>query len=48
MEKSKEMKALTAMTMRELIRIVNEEEIQREDLVSIIKEGEYFIAVYYG
>ena len=41
------MAALTANTIREIVRTANEEEIKREDIVSLLKENGQFVLVYY-
>lgn len=41
------MTALTANTVRELVRYVNELEIKKNDIVTILKENSQFILVYY-
>lgn len=46
MEK-KLMLALDAATIRGIVRLANEYEIKREDIVSLVKEGDHFVLVYY-
>lgn len=41
------MTALAANTIREIVRTANEEEIKREDIVSLLKENGQFVLVYY-
>lgn len=41
------MAALAANTIREIVRTANEEEIKREDIVSLLKENGQFVLVYY-
>lgn len=41
------MTAMAANTIREIVRIAKEEEIKREDIVSLLKENEQFVLVYY-
>lgn len=41
------MKALTTNTLRELIKEVNELNIKKEDVVSIIKDGGQYYLIYY-
>lgn len=41
------MTAMTANTIREIVRTANEEEIKREDIVSLLKENGQFVLVYY-
>lgn len=50
MEENKEKKvmlAITAKNMRDLVTKTNKEGVQREDIVSILKEGEQFVLTYY-
>jgi len=50
MEESKEKKvmlAITAKNMRDLVGKTNKEGVQKEDIVSILKEGEQFVLTYY-
>lgn len=39
--------AMAANTIREIVRTANEEEIKREDIVSLLKENGQFVLVYY-
>lgn len=41
------MVAMAANTIREIVRTANEEEIKREDIVSLLKENGQFVLVYY-
>ena len=41
------MTAMSADTIREIVRTANEEGIKREDIVSLLKEGGQFVLVYY-
>lgn len=41
------MAALVANTIRGIVRTANEEEIKREDIVSLLKENGQFVLVYY-
>ena len=41
------MLAITAKNMRDLVTKTNKEGVQREDIVSILKEGEQFVLTYY-
>ena len=41
------MTAMAADTIREIVRTANEEGIKREDIVSLLKENEQFVLVYY-
>lgn len=41
------MTAMVANTIREIVRTANEEEIKREDIVSLLKENGQFVLVYY-
>ncbi len=41
------MTAIVADTIREIVRISNEEGIKREDIVSLLKENGQFVLVYY-
>lgn len=43
----KVMAALAAMTIREIVKTANEEEIKRDDIVSLLKENGQFVLVYY-
>ena len=50
MEENKEKKvmlAITAKNMRDLVTKSNKEGVQKEDIVSILKEGEQFVLTYY-
>lgn len=44
----KVMTAFTAPTIRTIIDIANELSIKREDIVTLTKEGDQYILVYYG
>lgn len=41
------MTVLTASTIREIVRTVNKEEIQKDNIVSLLRENGQFILVYY-
>ena len=41
------MTAIAATTIREIVKIANEEGIKREDIVSLLKENSQFVLVYY-
>lgn len=41
------MTAIVADTIREIVRISNEEGIKRENIVSLLKENGQFVLVYY-
>jgi hypothetical protein len=41
------MLAIAAKNMRDLVSKTNKEGVQREDIVSILKEGEQFVLTYY-
>lgn len=41
------MTAIAANTIREIVKIANEEEIKKEDIVSLLKENSQFVLVYY-
>ena len=41
------MTVMAANTIREIVRTANEEEIKREDIVSLLKENSQFVLVYY-
>lgn len=41
------MTAMAANTIREIVRTANEEEVKREDIVSLLKEKGQFVLVYY-
>lgn len=41
------MTAMAANTIREIVRTANEEEVRREDIVSLLKENGQFVLVYY-
>lgn len=50
MEKKKEKRLLTAFagqSMREIVNYANQEGIQREDIVSLTRESDQYILVYY-
>lgn len=40
--------AITAPTIRSIVKIANELSIKREDIVTLTKEGTEHILVYYG
>lgn len=46
-EKHQIMTALIDNTLRGIIRTANEENIKREDIVSLLKEKDQFILLYY-
>lgn len=41
------MKVLISTTIREMVKNVNELEIDKSDIVSFLKEGEQFMLIYY-
>lgn len=41
------MTVLTDTTIRGIIRLANEEEIKKEDIVSLLKEGGQFVLIYF-
>lgn len=41
------MTAMAANTIREIVKTANEEEVKREDIVSLLKENGQFVLVYY-
>lgn len=41
------MTAMAANTIREIVRAANEEEVKRENIVSLLKENGQFVLVYY-
>ena len=43
----KVMTALTDTTIRGIVRLANEEEIKREDIVSLLKENGQFVLIYF-
>lgn len=45
--KSSIMSIITATTLRDLIRQVNESKIKKEDIVTIIKDNSQFLLIYY-
>lgn len=47
-EKVKVMLTLTSKTIRELIKQVNEKQIQKEDIVSLLPIREQYVLVYYS
>lgn len=50
MEKKKQKSLLTAFagsTLREIVNYANENSIMRDNIVSLIKEGEQYILIYY-
>ena len=50
MEKKKQKSLLTAFaggTLREIVNYANENSIIRDNIVSLIKEGEQYILIYY-
>lgn len=44
---SKVMTAIAANTIREIVKIANDEYIYKEDIVSLLKENGQFVLVYY-
>lgn len=47
-EKVKVMLTLTSKTIRELVTQVNEKQIQKEDIVSLLPTREQYVLVYYS
>lgn len=47
-EKVKVMLTLTSKTIRELVTQVNEKQIQKEDIVSLLPIREQYVLVYYS
>ena len=47
LEVHKVMTALTDTTIRGIVRLANEEEIKREDIVSLLKENGQFVLIYF-
>lgn len=45
---SKVMTALTAPTLRSIVYIANELNIKKEDIVTLTKESNQYILIYYG
>lgn len=43
----KAMNAIAASTIREIVRKANEKEIRQEDVVSLVRDGNQFVLVYY-
>lgn len=41
------MTALTGTTIRGIIKSANEEEVKREDIVSLLKENGQFVLIYF-
>lgn len=41
------MTAMAANTIREIVKTANEEGVKREDIVSLLKENDQFVLVYY-
>lgn len=41
------MTAMAVNTIREIVKTANEEGIKREDIVSLLKENDQFVLVYY-
>lgn len=41
------MTAVAANTIREIVRIANEEEIKRDNIVTLLKENGQFVLIYY-
>ena len=41
------MTAITANTIREIVRVANEERIKRDDIISLLKENGQFVLLYY-
>jgi len=48
MDNKRTMLAISAASLRVLINAANEEGIQKEDIVTLIKEGDEFVLVYYS
>lgn len=46
-KKQKVMVVLTALTIRDIIRRANIEQIPKEDIVALLKEHEQFVLIYY-
>lgn len=46
-ENKKVMSALAAVTIREIVKLSNELDIKKEDIVSLLKENSQFVLVYY-
>lgn len=46
-EANQVMSALTNVTIRGIVRSVNEEGIKREDIVSLLKENGQFVLIYF-
>lgn len=43
----KAMNAIAASTIREIVRKANEKEIRQEDVVSLVRDGNQFVLIYY-
>lgn len=43
----KYMSASGARTIRDLVKIANDQNIQREDIVTIMKEADQYLIIYY-
>ena len=46
LEEHKVMTVLTGVTIRGIVKAVNEEEIKKEDIVSLLKENGQFVLIY--
>ena len=47
LEEHKVMTVLTGVTIRGIVKAVNEEEIKKEDIVSLLKENGQFVLIYF-
>lgn len=46
-EKAPFMTAMAANTIREIVNLANEKQIEKEDIVSLLKENGQFVLIYY-
>ena len=47
LEEHKVMTVLTGVTIRGIVKAVNEEEIKKEDIVSLLKENGQFVLIFF-
>jgi hypothetical protein len=45
--KSTYMEAIYEPTIRRIVQVANEQEIKKEQIVSLLKQGEQYVLVYY-
>lgn len=45
---NKSITAITSITIRGIVNLARELDIKKEDIVTLVKEGNEFILIYYG